>query len=528
MSESQKLVQQGIQYLESGKLPDAETCFRQFIQTNSDNPDAWHLLGIVSAQKKEYSQAIEQIMRAIQLNPKEALFYNNLANVYQDKGDIEAAISAFTHALELAPQSWDIYYNLGILFGIKNDFDSAIKFLETFVKAQPHHVEGHTNLGVAYGKKGETEKGIAAFEKALALNPNQVNTLNNLGNAYIEYGELEKAILSCQKAIELEPNYAEAHYHLALALQKQDRLTEAVKSYQKALEIQSNYPNALNNLGNVFSSQGRFSEAIESYQKALEIEPKLRNTLYTLGNVFLSQGRTNEVIQSYQGAFNIDPQFIIARSNYVFSLNYSDSHQPETIYQEHQKWAELYETPLAKLIPQHPNVPNPEKKIRLGYVSGDFKTHSVAFFIESILANHNHQKFEIICYSNTNQRDRVTTRLKALADGWRQIETMGDEKVAELIQQDEIDILVDLSGHSKDNRLLVFARKPAPIQVTYLGYPNTTGLKNIDYRLTDGYTDPLGETDHLYSETLIRLPHGFLCYTPPQRYSRCEPTALFN
>jgi len=213
---------------------------------------------------------------------------------------------------------------------------------------------------------------------------------------------------------------------------------------------------------------------------------------------------------------NINPNFLVARSNYIFSLNYSLDSSSQKICEEHQKFSELYEKPLEKLNPPQDNKNlNPNKKIKLGYVSGDLKTHSVSFFLEGILTNYNRENFEVICYYNGDKIDETTIRFRTLVDGWRQIENQEDEELVELIKKDQIDILVDLSGHTKGNRLLLFAQKPAPIQVNYIGYPNTTGLKNIDYRIVDNYTDPIGTTENLHSEELIRLPNCFLCYRPP-------------
>ncbi len=512
---SQDLLQKGILYLQSSQLDEAEAAFQDVLRSNPNNPDGWHLLGIVAAQRKEYAQAIKRIAKAIELQPNQALFHRNIGNAYKDNRNHDQAIAALHRALELDPKSWQLLYDLGLLYAANGNYTSAINHLQDFANKQPDDFNAHSNLGVAYGKAGLTKNAITAFEKALALKPEDIHTLNNASNAYIENEDYEAAIVACRKAIAINPQYSEARYHLALALQKQDKLNEAAKSYQQALAIRPEYPDALNNLGNIYSKQGKFSEAIKCYQKALEIEPQLKNTLYTLGNVLLSQGRTDQVIKSYEEAFSIDPQFILARSNYVFSLHYSDSLQPEDLFREHQKWGELYEAPLGRLTPEHRNDPTPERRLRIGYVSADFRNHSVAFFLEAIFSHHNRDLFEIICYSNSAQVDAVTKRLKSLVQGWRQVETMGDQKVADLIEQDGIDILVDLSGHTRGNRLLVFARKPAPIQVTYLGYPNTTGLKAFDYRFTDHNADPPGSTDHLHTEKLIRLPHGFLCFHPP-------------
>lgn len=184
------------------------------------------------------------------------------------------------------------------------------------------------------------------------------------------------------------------------------------------------------------------------------------------------------------------------------------------VYAAHRDFARRWEAPLAKLIQPHSNDRSPDRRLRIGYVSSDFRQHSVGYFIEPVLAHHDHGRFEIFCYSDHFQEDEVTERLKSHADHWRRLVGLSDEQAANQIRADQIDILIDLVGHMGGNRLLVFARKPAPIQVTWLGYPNTTGLSAMDYRLTDGFADPPGTTEHLHSEKLIRLPECFSCYRP--------------
>jgi predicted O-linked N-acetylglucosamine transferase (SPINDLY family) len=195
-------------------------------------------------------------------------------------------------------------------------------------------------------------------------------------------------------------------------------------------------------------------------------------------------------------------------------LNYCADIEPTDVLAEHRRWSEQHTASLANDRQPHANSPDPNRRLRIGYLSPDFCRHSVAFFIESLLAAHDRSAFEILCYANVSQTDIITERLQGLADKWRDIVHLSDQQVAELVRADAVDILVDLVGHTVNNRLLVFARKPAPVQISYLGYPNTTGLSTIDYRLTDAWADPPGRADRFHTETLVRLQGGFLCYQP--------------
>ncbi|MEL6765172.1 MAG: tetratricopeptide repeat protein, partial [Cyanobacteria bacterium J06607_6] len=274
-----------------------------------------------------------------------------------------------------------------------------------------------------------------------------------------------------------------------------------------------NRPDSYVNLGTALRLQGQFSEAIAAYQQALRLNPNFAEAQNNLGNALKEQGKFSEAIAAYRQALQLNPSYVVAHSNLVFALNYSTDYAPAAIYREHQHWAASQAAALTRAMQPHDCDRDPDRRLRIGYVSGDFKSHSVAYFLEPLLAAHDHRQFEIIGYANNQKVDDTTRRLQQLADGWRHIAALNDEQAAALIRQDKVDVLVDLSGHTKGNRLRVFAQKPAPLQVTYLGYPNTTGLGTIDYRLTDAWADPEG-ADALHIEALVRLPHGFLCYQP--------------
>ncbi len=294
--------------------------------------------------------------------------------------------------------------------------------------------------------------------------------------------------------------------------------------YHQILNFAPDYFPALVNLGNIVKDEGKYQEALDLYERALSVvkdnissknNADLAPIHNNLANLYKDRGQISPAIEHFRLAVEFDPSLIMAQSNLVFALNYSNDYQPEQIYQEHLNWYESVALPFTKEIKPHHNDLKPHRRLKIGYVSKDFGCHPVSYFFGSILARHNRSEFEMICYSNNPNTDDLTRLLQQLADGWRQIDTLNDQEVAELIRQDQIDILIDLSGHTAGNRILVFARKPAPIQVTYLAYPNTTGLSTMDYRLTDAWADPLGTTEHLHTEELIRLPHGFLCYQPP-------------
>ncbi|MFI4977042.1 MAG: tetratricopeptide repeat protein, partial [Caulobacterales bacterium] len=403
------------------------------------------------------------------------------------------------------------------------------------------------NLGNALAAEGRLDDAVKAYELAITLSPRYAEAHNNLGGAFTDQGKLDKAATCYERAIVLGPDYAEAHYNLGKVLQLQCRFDEAKRRYEQALSLQPNHIEARNNLGNVLRLQGQFDEAAACFKRALETSPDNIDVLANLGAVLLEQGRSDEAWTAYERvlalapdnadairmlgmrlalqarleealahferALEIDPDNKLARSDYLMCLNYTDRTAAE-IFNAHRRFGEVHERDLPPPAP-HLNDRNPKRRLRVGYVSGDFCNHSVAWFLAPLLTAHDPAAVEVFCYAEVVQPDAVTERLKGQADHWVSTVGMSDQALAERIRAERIDILVDLAGHTAHNRLTMFALKPAPVQITWLGYPNTTGLSAMDWRLVDAVTDPPGEADGFATESLVRLEDGFLCYGPP-------------
>jgi protein O-GlcNAc transferase len=334
------------------------------------------------------------------------------------------------------------------------------------------------DLAQEHLRAGNLPEAEALCLKILAAAPDQADPLHVLGVTQFQMQRREEALETIRRAITIDPKRAPYHCNLGVVLADLDRNAEAIAEYQIAAELNPQYPEPLYNMGNSLRQIGEVDAAIARYRQALTIRPD-RET----------------------------------HNNLLYALHLVPG-DPAMIFQEHRRWDQLHARPLAAEILPHSNDRDPSRRLRIGYVSADFHQHSVAFFIEPLLANHDAKQVEIFAYSDAIKRDAVTERLQQASHHWQDVRGMGHAELARRIRDDRIDILVDLHGHTAGNRLLVFARKPAPIQVTYCGYPDTTGLSAMDYRITDAQADPPGLTEALHSEKLIRLPRTFLCYRP--------------
>ena len=379
---------------------------------------------------------------------------------------------------------------------------------------QPKNPDALHLLGAIAVRVGKHKLAANLIGKAISVRPNAADYHSNFGLALHKLGKLEEAATAHRRAIKLKSDFAEAHNNLGLVLQEQGELQEAIAAYRRALDVRRNYPYAYNNLGNALKEEGKLEEAVLAYRTALELKPTYAEALYNLGGVLIDQAKIEEAAAAIRKSLRLKPNYVAAHSNLLFCINYQTNQDRGEIFAEHLRWSERHAQRFTARLAACRNQPDPDRRLRVGYVSPDFRTHSVAYFFEALLAAQDTSQIESICYAHVRRPDDTTTRLRNQAGEWRDISRMSDDQAAEQIRRDGTDILVDLAGHTGENRLLLFARRCAPVQVTYIGYCNTTGLPTIDFRLTDDLVDPEGEED-FYSEALFRLPRCFLCYTPP-------------
>lgn len=462
----------------SGQHSEAINCYSEILKHNSTDVNSLINLGSLYLQQERLTEAFELYEKLASIQPKNQISLHKMGSILLKMGRAKSAIPFLEQTVELRPDSAEALNDLGNAYRETKKYSSALSCIEKAEKHIPHHAEILNSKGLIYLDQRNLQKAKHYFTKALSYNPNHTASLNNLGLAYMDLGDMK----------------------------------EAVKHFQGALKIDATFIQAANNLGICLRNSGHLKQAFDLYNKAIVIAPQNAELHINYSNVLSNQGQLQKAIAACRKALNLNPKLSTYRSNLLFMLNNDPTITNEEMWLEAQTWDLRHGNQQNTL----PSIPSDYQKrvLKIGYVSPDFRTHSVSFFFLSLLTSHSPQKVETFCYAEVMTPDEITEEIKEKAGTYRSTVGLTDDEIVTLIKKDEIDILVDLAGHTANNRLPVFAARPAPIQISWLGYPNTTGMQAIDYRLTDDIADPPGSGKY-YSEKLIRLPGGFLCYRPP-------------
>ncbi|MGN6369585.1 MAG: tetratricopeptide repeat protein [Phycisphaerae bacterium] len=461
---------------QSGQLAQAENYYRQILKQEPNQPHALHLLGLVNLQLGRQEAAIDLIRQAISAHPSFPEAWSNLAIAYRQVGRTTDAVAALKKSIALR-------------------------------RSNP---EAHNNLGALLVALDQTDEAIASFRQALVIAPNYPEALNNLGNALRTKGHVDEAIEVLQKAVALRPNYAEALNALGIALAQKGNYAEAGPTFQKALALAPDNASVHTNLGNALREKGDVDAAAVSFRRAIALSPNTAQLHANLANVLKDQGLTGEAIAASRKAVTLAPKSTPILSNLLFNLHFDPDATAHLLYEEHRAWAGTVSVSEMAGV-ERERVAN--RRVRVGYLSPDLREHPVGRFLLPLLMHHDRQAFEVFAYSAGVAPDEMTEKIRAQTEHWRDIATLSDEDAAKQIRKDGIDILVDLAMHAAGNRILIFARKPAPVQMTWLAYCSTTGLPQMDYRVSDPYLDPVG-TEADYSEETLRLNGPFWCYQP--------------
>ena len=509
-----EMLGQAKQFQHAGDLARAEQLYQGVIQTDPSHADAWAFLAKTCHDNGKPAEAEKALRQAVQLRPSDANMHNNLGNVLACRGRIDDAVACFREALRLNPDFPEAHNNLGNALRIQGRLEEALGHIREAMALKAHDATAHHNLGIALLQQERVEEAIDCFQRALRLKPDYCEALAALQQILCAQPEHAGAMASLQQAVQRAPNMAGAHNSLGNALARVGRCDEAVACYEQAVRLNPTLAEAHNNLGIVLCKEGRLDEGLASFHRALQLKPDYADAHNNLGSALKDQGQIDEAINCYRRARQFKPQEPTFHSNLLGTLNYHPRCDGRLICEEQRRWELDQAQPVARATPSFANDPSPDRRLRIAYVSPDFRDHVVGHNVWPLLRNHNHEQLEVTLLANQTRADTMTEQFRRCADRWYNIAGWSDDRVADQIGKDGIDILVDLALHTAGNRLLVFARKPAPVQVTFAGYPGSTGLHAIDYRLTDPYLDPPQLNDQWYAEASCHLPHSFWCFDP--------------
>ncbi|QEI07246.1 tetratricopeptide repeat protein [Pigmentiphaga aceris] len=518
-----ELFQRGNALYDEGRYAELEVLGQEWVQRFPQQAaKGWDVIGRARLYLGRLSEAEAALLKGLELDPDNLDIWDCLGVVRNRLGHFSGAHEANMKALAMAPDLPHVLINAAGNLNDSGRYDEALELAERALKHEPLNRLALLVKGNAFVGQDRTDEGIAMYRQVTAIAPDWPDAWTNLGGACNKRGRVDEAIAALQRALELDPNQAISWNNLGLILRDQKRDQEALDCFNNAIDKQPELADPYVNLGTVLQIAGRTLAALEYMEHARKLRPTSPMIYMGIGTCLQDMCRFEEAVVAHCTALELKPDFGAAFSNLLFTLNYHPTLSAEEIFGAYGD----YELANALVTPgewaSHANSREPGRRLKIGYVSPDFQSHPVRYFLEPLLAHHGHKDFEIFAYADVAVPDAMTERYRSYMDHWRNVRGLSDHEVADLVRQDGIDILVDLAGHTANNRLKAFSLKPAPIQVSWLGYVSTTGMRSIDYLLSDDALTPPG-SEHLLSEIPWRLPSA-LVYRPPADFP--EPTPL--
>ena len=520
---------QGNEFHRAGKIQDAERVYRAILKAHPQNPEANHDLGVLAVQVGKAELGLPLLKVALEARPDNRTYWLDLIKALLAAGQTDVAgavleqgqqhglagpsILALATRIETAKEHQSRLRELEKLFHAESYIameTQAKQFLERF----PESGKGWHLLGLSLVVRRDSAAALEPLLRAVATLPNDADLWDHLGSAHLQQGQPTEAASAFRRALTLRPDYPSAHNNLGNALRELGQLKEAVDSYLRAIECQPDFDMAHTNLGVMFQAQGQVNAALSCHARSLALNPANVEAHVNYANALKELGQIEAAVAAYGRALTLDPDRLEARTNLLLLEAFSNRLTPQAFLTE-ARGLERVLTEQAKregdVVPLSCR-PRQGRRLRLGYMSGDLcGNHPVPFFLSPLLAAHDRRRVEVFLYSTHGTRDDTTERLERLGDHWSTLAGVADRQAAKRIRADGIDVLVDLSGHTRYNRLGIFVRRAAPVQAHYLGYCATTGLSAMDYWIGDGVLFPKEETAPL-SETPWRLPRPYLCY----------------
>lgn len=496
-----------------GDNAEAAACLRQAIALNPQAPPVVYFeLGQALAALGETNEAVAALEWAVQREPSPRWLVA-LAEALQRAGRQQESLKRLEQAIALQPELAEAHGALGLAMQREGRLDEAEACYRRAIELQPELAEAYTNLGQVFNLRRKWTDAIVVLNRAVELRPDLAQAYHHLGDSFRALERFDGAIASYRRALELNPHLQPAWDSLGRVLLERRELPAAANALRRSTSL---HPSAAGfiELGRSLGGLDQYDDALDAFRQAVTLSPTSSEAHRWLGAALRWCGMHNDAIAALRKAVELEPTDHTAHSHLLYAMLFHGGFTPGQIYEAHTEWGRQHTAGLTPL-PAPENDRSPDRRLRIGYVSPNFRNQAVFFFVQPILMNHDPWEVEVFCYSDTPAPDEWTARIRDRADEWRDCSKLTDEGLARMIRADGIDILVELTGHIGDGRLRTLAYKPAPVQVTYIGYQASTGVEAVDYFLTDAWADPAGQTERYFVERLARLPESFFVYAPP-------------
>ena len=501
----------------------AATCFRNAAATTGrTGAEAGFRLGRRLLAEDRNREAAEAYEEAVRRNPAHARAWCGLGAARRRLAEMDTARDSYEEALRLDPDYAEAWCNLGEWRFVKGDAAGALECLERALRQAPDLLEALNNRVAALYELRRYEDAEKQARDAIACHPREASLHVNLGNVLLHTGRARPAAKAFREALDCDPACPEAHFNLATLWGETHHLANAISFIEHAIAVKGESAQRLASLALAQQSAGDHAAAELTCRKVLDLQPGNVSALITLAGCRSTRADHRGAIGLYEQALKTNPYMPSIYSNIAFNATYLPNLSAEQVFAYHREWAARFEASAASRRFVHAGEGDPDRPLRIGYVSGDFHRHPVGFLLRDVARHHDRSLFQIYGYSMERNRDEINNSIREGTEAWTEVLLMSDEELAAQIHRDRIDILVDLSGHTAYNRLPVFTLRPAPVQATWIGYFHSTGLESIDYFITDPYTSPCG-SGQLFSETPVHLPHTRFCYSPPDYTPEVAP-----
>lgn len=507
----------------AGRVVEAERVFRSILSRIPDEPNASHMLGVILYQRGQLDLAEPLLKVSLKFADAVPGWHSNYALFCRASGRLDEAMKHLRRAIDLYPSAPESYDNLGLVLTDLGRHDEALEAYESAVRVRPDYVMSYHHLAQGLWNRGKHSEAIARWRRVVELAPNYSEGHGSLCFALSKMGQSSRALPHGERAVQLDPSSPDARVALAIAYGYTGRIEQGIQQLNEAIRLEPRHLAAMINLGWLLEASNQHDQAADYSRMALRIDPTNAQAMVNLSMSLCNLGELSSSLEWLRGALELDANHLQARSNLLGMVHFDPDVSREQLFEEHLK----YDTALSARVGgkrfNHTNSRDPDRRLRIAYVSPDFKRHPVGVFIEAILRNHDRKSFAVSCYSTVRAEDDTTRRLRGLVDEWHDARELSDEELAGLIHRNAEDIAIDLAGHTSESRLPVFGYRPAPVQINYLGYVHTTGVSAIGYRITDPIVDPEGTSDRFYTEKLLRIPCMF-CYEAPREAPAVGPS----